>query len=120
MKMTFSILNNNDNNAAQYSLTMNRNIRNQNQNKCGPSSINNNGWSVVSRNQFIYRVKYDYNSLHRDLTLCNNAKLFKAWLTKYNSNKNNLIFKLPVRNINVRYLYTPIVDKDLVTECQDG
>ena len=52
--MTNFILNNNDNNTAQFLLTKNRNLRNQNQNKCGPSVFDNVGLSFVSRNQFIY------------------------------------------------------------------
>ena len=89
-----------------YLLTEKRTIRNVNQNKCGPLT-NNIGWSLISQNTFLYRMKINYNRLPRSLTLCPKFKIFKKWLNEYSYNKE---IRLPPRTDNVIYTHNDILD----------
>ena len=113
-KETFSLLNDYQNNAAKHHLTLNRNIRNTEQNKCGPPDINM-GWSTISQNQFVYQMKIKYNKLNRDLTLCPNSKSFAKWIKRTYFNSNTI---LPKRNDNSNHLLPPIISQVNIDSCQ--
>ena len=77
-KLTFNLLNSNGN-AASILLSKDLSIRNISENKCGPT-VDNSGWTYISQNFFIYQMRTLYNSLPRDLTLCQSRTTFKKWM----------------------------------------
>ena len=100
---------------SNYLLTEKRSIRNLKQNKCGPL-INNIGWSLVSQNTFLYRMKINYNRLPRLLTLCPKFKIFKKWLNEFSYNKE---IKLPPRIDNQVHTHNYIQYDGSIGGCSD-
>ena len=112
-KQTFSMLSNKDNNFATALLSQGRNIRNTSQNKCGPLS-KNIGWTLLSQNTFIYRMKLLYNRLPMQITLSPDFASFKKWILAYPFNND---IKFPVRKDNSYFIHNQYIDINIISNC---